>query len=549
MNLREQIQNFPEEPGVYLFYNPRGEVLYVGKSKSLKSRVKSYLNPSSDPRPLIQNLAQEAKGVEFIVTDTEKEALILENNLISRHKPPYNVIFRDDSSYLMLKIDTSHPFPRVMITRRAQKDGALYFGPYTSGGALKETLQVIKKHFQIRTCTDTEFKRRNRPCLLYQIHRCGAPCTEKQSQREYEKIISQVILFLKGKDQSLLSSLEARMEEASGKLNFEEAARYRDKISALRQTVEKQKIVSMDQKDRDIFILIVSEGSVVVQALFIRSGKLISSHAQLMDSDRPAPEILSAYLKQYYCREVYLPDEILVGEDFEDSRVLSELISEKKGKKVPFFVPQKGKKKELIELARKNGTLNLKSLKKKRQFNLNLLSQLQQALSLSQIPQRMECFDISNIQGAYAVGAMSVYEMGEAAKKEYRKYKIRTVSGPDDFSMMEEVLFRRFRKGVLEGELPDLVVIDGGKGQLGVAKKILNKLGVQGVDLISLAKGRNNREMPERVFLSQGEEPVIFAESDPVFHLLQRLRDEAHRFAVSYHRTLRKNEILKKGKK
>lgn len=555
-DLYTQIHNLPREAGIYIFYSHRDKALYVGKSKCLRNRVKNYFGNTTDTRPFVHRLEREVGRIEFIVTDTEKEALILENNLIKKLRPTYNVMFRDDSSYVSLKIDTRHSFPRVMITRRVKRDGALYFGPYTSASDLRETLQVIKRHFMVRTCTDSEFKRRTRPCLQYQIKRCGAPCVDYQTEGEYREIIDQVSLFLKGKDTKLIKDLTTEMERAAEDLEFERAATLRDKIGAIENTVEKQKVITLSPIDQDVFACAQNSQSVLVQALYIRNGKIISSKSTLVPTDRSMSEVLQAYLKQYYCRDVYVPDEVLLAEEIDEGESLEELLREKKGKKVPLLKPQRGKKMEVIRLALKNARLNLTSRQNQHQKKLELLVNLKGILELDNLPNHIECFDISNIQGSDAVGSQVTFELTEPNKNLYRKYKIRTVHQPDDFSMMEEVLTRRFRRGMKDGDLPDLAVIDGGLGQLGVAIKVMEELGIQGVDVVALAKsrlkkkaGEERHRTRERVFLPNRKEPVVLEENSPELFLLQRLRDEAHRFAITYHRNLRRKRSLGKSKK
>ncbi len=532
-----------------------GKVIYIGKAKDLRNRVRAYFR-GGDGRSQIDFLMRRVKDVETLVTTNEKEAFILENNLIKQYKPRYNIRLKDDKSYLSIKVTVSHPWPRILATRKIVKDENRYFGPYSSAFAARETIDIIEKHFLLRTCTDYNFKNRARPCLQFQIRRCLGPCVLTVDRREYEEQLKQAILFIEGKSRELLEELKARMEERSEALEFEAAAKIRDQIQAVEQTLEKQRMVSHWGADQDIFGLYREGGFFEVQVLFVRQGKLTGNQAysfeDLMFSDE---ELMESLLTQFYQGERFIPDEVLLPVELEDQGVREEYLSERRGKRVALLSPRRGDRRKLLEMAGQNARQSFSERHNKEKERETMLLELQQKLRLKHYPQRIECYDISNISGKQAVGSQVTFFDGEPDKKRYRHYRIRSpqaVRGGDDFEMMYEVLERRFRRGVEEGDFPDLVVVDGGKGQLGMALAALRDLGIEDIDVIALAKtrvqssprSRDIERTEERVFCPGQANPVTLSRNSNALFLLQRVRDEAHRFAITHHKKLRSKQSL-----
>jgi excinuclease ABC subunit C len=551
----EKLANLSSRPGVYLMRDERGKVIYVGKAKDLRARVRAYFH-SPDGRCQVEFLVRRVADIETLVTSSDKEALILENNLIKQYKPRYNIRLKDDKSYLSIKVTTQHPWPRIFTTRKIVKDGNRYFGPFSSAVAARETLDIIEKHFLLRNCTEHNFKNRSRPCLQYQIKRCLAPCVLPVSQEEYRERVRQAILFIEGKQNELLAELKQRMAAKSEALEFEAAAKIRDQIQAVEKTLEKQRMVAHWGSDQDVFGLYREGGFIEVQVLFVRQGKLTGSQSySLEDREFPDEEVMGALLTQFYQGHRFIPDEILLPVELEDSGVREEYLRENKGKRVSIFSPQRGDKKELVEMARQNARQSFSERHDQEKARETMLQELQLKLRLRNYPQRIECFDISMLHGAHAVGSMVTFVNGEPDKSRYRHYRIRSIdasSGGDDFGMMLEVLKRRFTRGKSEEDLPDLVVVDGGKGQLAMALAAMAEVGVKGVEAVGLAKMRVQsaprsteiERSEERVFLPRQSNPVILKRNSNALFLLQRVRDEAHRFAITHHKKLRTRQTL-----
>lgn len=539
--LEGKLREIPSQPGVYLMKGKAGSILYVGKARDLKKRVSSYIAVGKMHSPKVKSLVSKVSHIEYMLTQTEKEALILECNLIKRHKPKYNVVLKDDKNYLCLKLDVREDYPKLSVVRRIGKDGALYFGPYSSAKAVRETLKLIHEIFPIRQCKERDFRLRSRPCLLHQMNRCLAPCCLPVDPEEYKEMVDQVILLLQGKCHDLIKRLKLRMKQASDDLRFEEAARYRDKIHAVERTLEKQTIVSSHFMNQDIIGLYVDETGAMLAILFVRNGIMIGGRTFYFKKSPSRPnEVMSAFLKQFYGETKFIPDDILLSHQIEDQGALQEWLSEVKGRKVRIVAPRRGDKLRLVEMAMENARGGLKTRIDKK--GKEVLKDLKERLSLNYVPRRIECFDISNISGSLAVGSMVVFEDGEPAKSGYRRFRIKTVATPDDYSMMEEVLRRRYSK-VQNEDTPDLVLVDGGKGQLNIAVSILNMLMPERMpDVLGLAKDDRG---PEKIFRRGRKNPIVLASNSPMLHLLQSVRDEAHRFAISYHKRLRRKEALK----
>jgi len=533
------VNNAPTAPGVYLMKDSGGKVIYVGKANNLKSRLRTYFR-GTDSRYMVPFLISKVHDVECIVTATEKEALILENTLIKEHRPRYNVIFRDDKTYFTIRIDLSASFPRFQLVRRPKKDGARYFGPYPSSASAKETLRFLQSIFPLRTCRDQELKSRKRPCLEYEIRRCLAPCVGHIDAPSYQRLVKDSVTFMEGRREKLIAHLHARMDAASEQLHFEEAALLRDRITAIEETLEKQRVVSRSFRDRDVFGM-YSEGILAqVCVVYVRKGKIVGMKAiHVLKIQGDASESISSLVKQYYDGEMYIPDEIILPINIEDGMVIKDWLSEKKGRAVSVSVPKKGERLELLRIAGSNAE-NIFRTERRAVDPEGTLMEMARILPLTNAPDRIECFDISNIVGTHAVGSLVTFVHGRSWKAGYRRFRIRTVEGADDYAMMYEILSRRFRK---KENLPDLIVVDGGKGQLQVAVTVLKDLQVKGIDVIGLAKGgkeRRDHTSQDHVYCIGKKNPVYLSRWPEVLFLLQRVRDEAHRFAVTYHRTLKK---------
>lgn len=532
--IKETLAVLPNAPGVYIMHDASGKVIYVGKAVILKNRVRSYFRPASQVSPKVRAINAHVASIETIVTASEMEALILECNLIKKYRPRYNIDLKDDKTYPYLKITVGEAYPRMVLTRRVLKDGARYYGPFADAGALRDTMKLIRTMFPLRHCRNLNAKR---PCLQYHLHRCLAPCTGKVPVSEYRQLVDSVLLLLDGKVAQLEKELTAKMQEASDRLEFEAAARYRDSLLSVRKLAEKQKATT-ESGDRDVVGLAMDNSGVCVQVFFIRSGKILGRDSFFLDQEigEPGGEVLADFLKQYYHENHRPPREILVSEELEDSdrTLLSQWLSTLNEKTVDLLVPQRGLKHDLVLMAVNNAKKNLEERLRRGQASgqtgLDAAEQLQKALGLVKPLERIDCFDISHNQGRETVASMVVFRNGEPSKKDYRRYKLRSTEGkPDDFKSMQEVVYRRYRD--LE-DLPSLIIIDGGKGQLSSACEVIRGLGISGeeVPVIGLAK----RE--EEIFKEGAHTSILLDKMSPALHLIQHIRDEAHRFAITYHR-------------
>ncbi len=551
MNLKNKLKNLPTSPGVYLMKDVKHKVIYVGKAKHLKNRVKSYFQKKADNRLYTEYLVRRVADIDFVLTETEKEALILENNLIKQFKPKFNINLRDDKTFISIKLEVNKKFPYPKVVRQIDDDGAMYFGPYASARAVRETLRYIHDTIPIRKCPDNVFKTRVKPCLYYQIHKCLGPCCGLVDEITYEGLLDQVILILKGKQEDLIGILKQQMREESKALRYEKAAKIRDRIRAIEETVEKQRIHSMTFVDRDVFGYYIARDEVYLEVMFIRSGNMedVASY-HFPTNHTTIEEVFRSFLNQFYSQTRFIPSEVIIPVESADARLLEEWLTEKKGKRVEVIHPQRGDKMRLIEMAQKNAE-NAYQVSRTHDENFTrTLKTLKESLMLRHVPERIECFDISNIFGKQAVGSMVTFELGKPDKSKYKRFKIKTVGQIDDYAMMYEVLTRRYKRAVEEGDLPNLLMVDGGKGQLGVALKVFEDLAIGNVDLIALAKGRNQgdtlgEKIGEQIFKPHMSDPIVLASSSPELLFLDKVRDEAHRFAVTYHRKLRDKEYYR----
>ena len=536
--LTAQVALLPDKPGVYLMRDQAGKIIYVGKAVNLKNRVRSYFQQrglSAKTEALVARIA----SFETIVTATEMEALILECNLIKKHRPRYNISLRDDKTYPFIKVTLNEAFPRVYATRRLEKDGAKYYGPYASAGAMHETISLLKKLFPLRSCRSMDAQR---PCLEYHIKRCLAPCAGLVDQESYLAMVRTVCLFLEGRSADVEKDLKRRMLAASEELKFELAGRLRDQLAAVRQVMEKQNIVT-GAGDQDVLGLARLGGQSCVQVFFVRSGKMVGRDRFMLSGgdNETDGDILAAFVKQYYHEAAFIAREILTPLVLPESELLASWLSERKGGAVHLLTPQRGSKRELVQLAADNAAEYIRQRNErdavKHGKSTAAMEELAQRLSLSRLPKRIECFDISHIQGAETVASMVVFTGGEPDKAEYRRFKLRTVEGsPDDFASMQEVTLRRYREAA--EPLPDLIVIDGGKGQLSSALEVIRGVGLSDIPVIGLAKEF------EHIFRENISEPLILPRHSEALRLIQQIRDEAHRFAVTYHRKLRAKRNL-----
>jgi len=525
----------PEGPGVYLFKEGSGRPIYVGKAKNLRKRVLSYFKTSGDLPPKTRVMMNRAKSLEFILTATDKEAFILESNLIKRHLPRYNIILRDDKQYPWLRLDPNEPYPSLCIVRKVKKDGARYFGPFSSSQAVRSTVKLVDRIFHLRKCRDRSLPKRSRPCLNYQLERCLAPCALDIPSETYRHVVDQVTLFLEGRSQELIKTLLKSMQKASDNLDFERAARIRDQIKAVERTVEPQSMVSAKMEDQDVIGLARSEARVQIVVLSIRKGHLTGSRDYAFkNEEESATEVMEAFVKQYYPREAFIPKCILLSDPIEDRSGIEKWISEIAGKRIMIECPSRGEKARLIKMAVANAENLLKS---RAEPDLILLAQ--EVLKLKKPPRTMEAFDISNISGDMAVGAVVTFLDGTPYRAGYRNYRIRNTEGIDDYGMMAELVSRR----LADEPLPDLIVVDGGKGHLAVVKKVVdNQKSGDRPELVAIAKA-NQGEETDKVFVPGRKNPVALHRDHPVLLLLMRLRDEVHRRAISYHRKLRGKDM------
>ncbi|HEX6948968.1 MAG TPA: excinuclease ABC subunit UvrC [Nitrospira sp.] len=541
--LESKLAHLPDQPGVYLFKDQSGEILYIGKAARLADRVRSYFLKGADHTPKTALLVGQIADLETMVTRSELEALILESNLVKRHRPRFNVVLRDDKQYPYLRLPVKDRFPRLSIVRRVQKDGALYYGPYTPAGALRETLKVIKKVFPLATCTIDIDGTAERACIEFEIKRCMAPCTGQQTQEEYHRIVREVRQFLEGHDRELVDDLRAQMDEAAAREEFEEAARLRDRIFKIERTLERQRITQTASIDQDVIGIARHGSSVDLQLLFVRGGLLIGrkDFFWLESADATDEELVRSAVEQFYNKEGQPPRELLIPVDIPDADLVARWLSDKRGETVHVLAPERGTKHQLVLLAEENAAAALADHLRNEELDRQAGEELQRVLHLNTAPRRIEGFDISNTMGDQSVASMVVWEDGRMKKSDYRRFKIATVQGANDFASMQEVVRRRYG-GMEDLARPDLVLIDGGLGQLAFARAGLQEAGHPDLAVIGLAKAKGDKD--ERVYLPGRKNPIILRANSPATHLLQRVRDEAHRFAVTFHRKLRSKTLV-----
>ena len=558
--IEEELKKLPDQPGVYIMHDSRDAIIYIGKAVSLRKRVHQYFQPSHDEGIKKAQMVKQIARFEYIVTDSELEAPVLECNLIKEHRPKYNTMLRDDKTYPYIRVTLGEDFPRVLFSRQQKKDKSRYFGPYTSAGAVKDTIELVNKIYQLRTCNrnlprDTG---KDRPCLNYHIHQCTAPCQGYITKEAYRERVDAVVEFLNGNYAPVLKSLEEKMNTASANLEFEKAIEYRELLNSVKQIAQKQKITHTDGEDKDIIALAADDRDAVVQVFFIRDGKLIGRdhfYVKIGTEDTKA-QILTTFIKQFYSGTPFIPREIMLQREIEEQEVLADWLSEKRGSKVYIRVPQKGMKEKLVELAQKNAKMVLaqdrEKIKREEGRTIGALKEIEQLLDMKGL-NRVEAYDISNTSGFESVGSMIVYEKGKPKRSDYRKFKLRTVSGPDDYASMYEVLTRRFTHGMREMEemeekdlseeygsftrFPDLIMMDGGRGQVNIALKVLEELHLN-IPVCGMVKDDNHRT--RGLYYHNVEIPIDRGSEG--FKLITRIQDEAHRFAIEYHRSLRSKE-------
>ena len=553
--LRDKVKKLPLQPGIYIMKDKKGQIIYIGKAKALKNRVSSYFRSVEKHTPKVYRMVENVWDFEYIVTSSEFEALVLECNLIKEHRPKYNTMLKDDKSYPFIKVTVNEPYPRVLFARRMKKDKARYFGPYTSGGAVKDVIELVRKLYQVRSCNrnlprDTG---KDRPCLYYHMKQCKAPCQGYISQEEYRKNINKVIKFLNGDFQDTISELMEKMQKASEEMRYEDAMEYRDLIRSIEKIGERQKITGYGQEDRDIIAVAMDESEdlrdqdAVVQVFFIRDGKLIGRdhfYLRVAKGDTKS-QVLSSFLKQFYAGTPFIPSEIMLQSEIEDAEIIEEWLTTRRKQKVHIRVPKKGTKEKLVELALENARMVLSKdrerIKREEGRTIGAVHEVEEWLGLKNVV-RMEAYDISNISGFESVGSMVVYEKGRPKRSDYRKFKIKWVQGPNDYASMEEVLTRRFThesNGEFDSfaRLPDLILMDGGRGQVNIALKVLNDLGIR-IPVCGMVKDDHHRT--RGLYFNNVEIPIDT--SSEGFRLITRIQDEAHRFAIEYHRSLRSKE-------
>ena len=561
--IEEELKKLPGKPGVYIMHDAKDAIIYVGKAISLKNRVRQYFQSSRDKTAKIKQMVSKIARFEYIVTDSELEALVLECNLIKEHRPRYNTMLKDDKTYPYIKVTASEEYPRILFSRQMKKDKNKYFGPFTSAGAVKDTIELIRKIYRIRACSLKlpQDMGKDRPCLYYHIHQCDAPCQGYISQADYQESVKQAVGFLNGQYEPVMKYLEEKMRTASETMEFEKAIEYRDLLDSVKKVAQKQKITSQSMEDRDIIAMAKDERDAVVQVFFVRDGKLIGRehfHMNLTGSESKA-EILNSFVKQFYAGTPFVPHEIWVQEELEDAEVIASFLTARRGQKVRFVVPKIGEKERLVELAEKNAKMVLsqdkEKIKREELRTIGAMNQIGSWIGLSGI-KRVEAYDISNISGFESVGSMIVYENGRPKRNDYRKFRIRTVQGPNDYASMREVLLRRFSHGLEEtkkleaegGDLamgsftrfPDLLMMDGGRGQVNIALEVLRELQLE-IPVCGMVKDDNHRT---RGLYYQNVEIPIDRHSEG-FQLITRIQDEAHRFAIEYHRSLRGKEQVR----
>ena len=545
-DIQEQLKKLPGEPGVYLMKDENDKIIYVGKAISLKNRVRQYFQSSKNHSSKVKSMVKNIKSFEYIITDSELEALILECNLIKKYRPKYNVLLRDDKTYPYIKVTVNEDYPRVLKVRRVLKDKAKYFGPYTNVEAVNDTLDVIRNIYPIRTCNidiDRAIKNKMRPCLNYHIKRCIGPCTGHISKVEYDKMIEEILLFLSGKEEKLIEILKEKMNKCSMEFNFEEAAIYRDKILNLQEMMQKQKIdVSTDNVNQDIIAMAYNDEEACVQSFFIRHGKVVGREHFILEGTKDSSKeaILSSFVKQFYMKAEYIPKEIIIESEIEDQVVLEEWLSNIKGQKVFIRIPQKGDKKSLIAMVKKNAMEYLEKFsslnKRKYEKSEGALIELAEVIGLEEAPRRIESYDISNIQGVDSIGAMVVFTNGLKDKKEYRRYKIKTVEGPNDYDSMAEILERRLQKG----DFPDLILLDGGKGQVRAVQKVFDKYNI---DIPLWGMYKDDRHRTKGLICATKE--IELDRTSNLYRFVASIQEEVHNYAISYHRSLRNKSLTK----
>lgn len=547
-SIQDRLSTVPDEPGVYLMKDSAGTILYTGKAQNLKKRLASYFSKTSRLDVKTQVLINKIVDFETIITASEKEALILESNLIKRYKPRYNVVLKDDKRYPSLRLDLEHPYPKLSIVRKIRKDGGLYFGPYSSAQAVRETLKIINKTFKLRKCSDREFKTRTRPCLNCQMQGCLAPCCRDIDKNIYNEMVKEVILFLKGRTPELIGKIKKKMLAAAEKRDFERAAVLRDKMFALEKTVEKQIAVSTDFMDRDVIAIARLPELSFVTLLFIRGGFLLgSSNFDFTETMSTDAEMIGTFIRQYYEKIHFIPKEILVPVSLEDAALIEDWLKTIKGEKIRILWPRKGEKARLIKMATQNAEKGLKDRLISLASEMDILTGLQKRLRLNRLPLRIECFDNSNLAGTAPVASMVVFEKGKANKSAYRRYKIKTVTQSDDYAYMAEVLRRRYCKGEMSKPFPDLLIVDGGKGQLNIAGSVLEDLGLEReFEIIGIAKKDIQiSDDQDKVYRLARANPINFGKHGNLLLFLQKIRDESHRFAISFHRKRRTADAMR----
>lgn len=545
-DIQEQLKKLPAEPGVYLMKDKDDKIIYVGKAISLKNRVRQYFQSSKNHSSKVKSMVKNINSFEYIITDSELEALILECNLIKKYRPKYNVLLRDDKTYPYIKVTVNEDYPRVLKVRKVIKDKAKYFGPYTNVEAVNDTLEVIRNIYPIRTCNidiEKAINNKVRPCLNYHIKRCVGPCTGNVSKEEYNKMIEEILLFLSGKEEKLIEILKEKMNKCAMDFNFEDAAIYRDKINSLQEMLQKQKIdIATGDINQDVIAMAYNDEEACVQAFFIRHGKIVGREHFILEGVMEATKesILGSFVKQFYLNAEYIPKEIIIEAEIEDQVVLEEWLSNIKGQKVTIRVPQKGEKKSLIQMVKKNAIEYLEKFsslnKRKYERSEGALIELAEILGLEKPPKRIESFDISNIQGVDSIGAMVVFTDGKKDKKEYRRYKIKTVEGPNDYDSMAEVLERRIQRD----NYPDLILLDGGKGQVSAVQKVFDKYGVE-IPLWGMFKDDRHRTKG----LISSKKEIVLDKTSNLYRFVASIQEEVHNYAISYHRSLRDKSLTK----
>jgi excinuclease ABC subunit C len=546
--LAEQLERLPASPGVYLMKDAEGSILYIGKAASLRNRVRSYFAAGQKLTPKLERMVSRVAELDFFITASEQEALILELNLIKRHRPPFNVRLKDDKTFPYLKIDVTSDWPRVYVTRRLEENGGRYFGPFASARSVRQTLKVLKEIFPFRSCSRTITGKDPRPCLDYHIQRCLAPCIGAVSRKEYAEVIRQIVLFLEGRQESVSRKLKRQMERAADALDFEKAARLRDRIAAVERVIEGQRIATTVRGELDVIAFAQDGNQAYVQVFFIRSGKLVGRESFTLEgtsSEEPS-QIMDSFIKQFYSQAPHIPPRLLLQHPVADKTTIEAWLEGRRQSKVHIQVPQRGARRKLMDVAAENARRGLEQLKIKQLAAPKVLAaaleEIQHELRLPRLPSRMEGYDISNIQGKMAVGSMVVFEDGKPKPAHYRRFRIKTVPGADDYAMLHEIISRRFKRlndaADAWAARPDLVLIDGGKGQLNAALAAMSQAGIESVPVIGLAKEN------ELIFVPQQSKPISLSRRSPGLKLLERLRDEAHRFALGYHLTTRRKQSI-----